>query len=211
TNDFHSRENVKLVALGAGGGGDNSINASRSELMQTVNVTAAPARLLYSAEYGKNPTGLFTIVTKSGRNETESRQIALRQNFNALAVFAPSVRTDANGRAQLQVKLPDNLTRYRVMAVAVAGGRQFGSGESAITARLPLMARPSAPRFLNFGDRFELPIVLQNQTDNAMTVDVAVRAANSVLSEPPAVAGGLSRDELGVKTINRPLPQAVLT
>src|SRR5207237_4158796 len=65
------------------------------------------------------------------------------------------------------------------MAVAVAGGKQFGAGESAITARLPLMARPSAPRFLNFGDRFELPIVLQNQTDAAMTVDVAVRARNA--------------------------------
>ena len=57
------------------------------------------------------------------------------------------------------------------------GGKQFGKGESAITARLPLMVRPSPPRFLNFGDRFELPVVLQNQTDAAMQVDVAVRAA----------------------------------
>src|SRR5262249_10084178 len=51
--------------------------------------------------------------------------------------------------------------------------------ESAIIARLPLMARPSAPRFLNFGDRFELPIVLQNQTNAPMSVDVAVRATNA--------------------------------
>jgi uncharacterized protein YfaS (alpha-2-macroglobulin family) len=43
------------------------------------------------------------------------------------------------------------------------------------------MARPSAPRFLNFGDRFELPIVLQNQTDAPITVDVAVRATNAQL------------------------------
>src|SRR5437660_5986473 len=82
------------------------------------------------------------------------------------------------------------------MAVAVAGGKQFGSGESVITARLPLMARPSAPRFLNFGDRFELPIVLQNQTDNAMTVDIAVCATNASFTdrlEPGLVpAGGTS-------------------
>ena len=78
-----------------------------------------------------------------------------------------------------EIQLPDNLTRYRVMAVAVAGGKQFGSGESAITARLPLMARPSAPRFLNFGDRFELPIVVQNQTNAPLAVDVAVRATNA--------------------------------
>jgi uncharacterized protein YfaS (alpha-2-macroglobulin family) len=109
--------------------------------------------------------------------------IRLRENFNALAVFVPSVPTDAHGRAEVKVKVPDNLTRYRVMAVSVAGGRQFGSGESSITARQPLMVRPSAPRFLNFGDRFELPVVVQNQTDSPATVEVAVRAANAEFTD----------------------------
>jgi uncharacterized protein YfaS (alpha-2-macroglobulin family) len=68
------------------------------------------------------------------------------------------------------------------MAVAAAGGKQFGSAESSITARMPLMVRPSAPRFLNFGDSFEFPIVVQNQTDDAMSVDVALRASNARLS-----------------------------
>jgi hypothetical protein len=110
-------------------------------------------------------------------------EIAVRENFNALAVFSPSVRTDADGRAEVKVKLPDNLTRYRVMAVAVAGGKLAGMGESTITARMPLMVRPSAPRFLNFGDRFELPVVVQNQTDAPMNVQVAVRAANANLTQ----------------------------
>jgi alpha-2-macroglobulin len=105
--------------------------------------------------------------------------IRSRSNFNPLAAFAASLPTDANGRASVKVKLPDSLTRYRVMAVAVAGGKQFGIAESAITARLPLMVRPSAPRFLNFGDHFELPVVVQNQTDEPLTVDVAVRATNA--------------------------------
>ncbi|HYG11759.1 MAG TPA: alpha-2-macroglobulin family protein, partial [Pyrinomonadaceae bacterium] len=115
-------------------------------------------------------------------NEPEG-MIQLRRNFNALAVFAASLPTDANGRAQVKVKLPDNLTRYRIMAVSVAGGKQFGAGESNITARQPLMARPSAPRFLNYGDRAELPVVLQNQTDAAMSVAVAVRSTNADLTE----------------------------
>ena len=100
-----------------------------------------------------------------------------------MAAFAPVVRTDAQGRGEIEVKLPDNLTRYRVIAVAVAGGKEFGKGESTITARLPLMVRPSPPRFLNFGDRFELPVVLQNQTDTSMTVDVVVRGTNIALCQ----------------------------
>ena len=82
----------------------------------------------------------------------------------------------------MTVKLPYNLTRYRVMAVAVDPVKRFGSAESSINARMPLMVRPSAPRFLNFGDKFELPVVLQNQTDAPMTVDVAVRATNANLT-----------------------------
>jgi uncharacterized protein YfaS (alpha-2-macroglobulin family) len=117
------------------------------------------------------------------KEEAVNEVIRLRENFNALAVFAPSVPTDANGHASVSIKIPDNLTRYRVMAVSVAGGKQFGEGESTITARMPLMARPSAPRFLNFGDRFELPIVVQNQTDSPMKVDVAVRATNAELTD----------------------------
>jgi uncharacterized protein YfaS (alpha-2-macroglobulin family) len=82
----------------------------------------------------------------------------------------------------VEVQLPDNLTRYRVMVVAVAGGKQFGSAESNLTARLPLMVRPSAPRFLNFGDQFELPIVVQNQTDDPMEVQVVAQVSNLELT-----------------------------
>jgi hypothetical protein len=117
------------------------------------------------------------------RGPGASTPIAVRSNFDPLATFAPAVRTDAAGRAEVPVTVPDNLTRYRVMVVAVAGERQFGAGESSITARMPLMVRPAAPRFLNFGDRFELPVVLQNQTDDPMTVAVAVRASNAAITD----------------------------
>jgi uncharacterized protein YfaS (alpha-2-macroglobulin family) len=112
-----------------------------------------------------------------------SEPIRVREDFNPLAVFAPAAHSDANGEAHLAVKLPDNLTRYRVMVVAVDNqGRKFGMAETNLTARLPLMVRPSAPRFLNFGDRFELPVVLQNQTGAPMVVDVAVEASNLELT-----------------------------
>jgi hypothetical protein len=109
--------------------------------------------------------------------------VAIRTNFNPLAAFSPAVKTDANGKATVQVKMPDNLTRYRVVAIAVAGDKQFGKGESAITARLPLMVRPSPPRFLNFGDTFKLPVVVQNQTDTMMTVRLAARGTNLKLTD----------------------------
>ena len=108
-----------------------------------------------------------------------SEPIAVRQDFAPLALFAPDLRTGPDGGAQVPVTLPHNLTRYRVMVVAAGGGRQFGAGESTLTAHLPLMVRPSAPRFLNYGDRFELPVVVQNQTEDALPVHVVVQAGNA--------------------------------
>ena len=125
--------------------------------------TAAPFESTADGDESKSATG---------------SPIAVRTNFDALAVFAPGVVTDASGHATVEVPLPDNLTRYRVMVVAAAGAQQFGSAEANITARLALMIRPSAPRFLNFGDVFALPVVVQNQTDAPMDVDVVLETAN---------------------------------
>ncbi|MDB4954247.1 MAG: hypothetical protein JWO36_1816 [Myxococcales bacterium] len=109
--------------------------------------------------------------------------IAVRSNFNPLAAFSAAIKTDAAGRAVVDIKVPDNLTRYRIVALVAAGDKQFGKGESSLIARLPLMVRPSPPRFLNFGDTFRLPVIVQNQTDSPMTVQVAVRATNAFITD----------------------------
>jgi uncharacterized protein YfaS (alpha-2-macroglobulin family) len=169
--DVHLRDNIWLStvdSLDVGGGGPGGGMSSAGVRGREMLMMERPAMMA-----GLPETAAFGVI---------SDPIRIRQNFNALAVFAPSVQKDVNGRAEVKVKMPDSLTRYRVMAVAVAGGKQFGSGESAITARLPLMVRASAPRFLNFGDKFEFPVVVQNQTDAAVSVDLAMRASNANLS-----------------------------
>lgn len=112
----------------------------------------------------------------------EDAAIDVRKNFNPLAVFAASETTDEQGRTRVGFDLPDNLTRYRVMAVAAKGDDFFGTQEQHITARLPLMVRPALPRFLNYGDALQLPVVLQNQTEEDMEVQVALRASNLKLT-----------------------------
>ena len=137
------------------------------------------------------PAPAADMAKAEGGAAQNTTPITVRSDFNPLATFAPEVRTNADGQATVHVKLPDNLTRYRIMVVAVdSSGKQFGSAEANLTARLPLMVRPSAPRFLNFGDTFELPVVLQNQTDEPMSVDVALESTNARLLDN----GGLHVD-----------------
>ncbi|HEX8688568.1 MAG TPA: DUF6049 family protein, partial [Pyrinomonadaceae bacterium] len=194
-SDFHLRKDVQLadpgklsvVEVSASGGSAATVDSvspsvtrrqSRSKVVETAGEAPPPPSAAPSAVVSQNLGFLM-----DGGSQQAQAAIRVRENFNALAVFAPAVPTDASGRAEVKVKVPDNLTRYRVMAVSVAGGKQFGTGESSITARQPVMARPSAPRFLNFGDRFELPVVVQNQTDAPAVVDVAVRASNAELTD----------------------------
>ncbi len=165
---------------------------------------AAPKPLAAMRKSGERQEVMADAMARDEKDVNAPQQpdtpIALRQNFNALALFSPTVKTDANGRAVIDIKLPDNLTRYRITAVSVDTGKRFGKAESTITAKQPLMVRPSAPRFMNFGDKIELPVVVQNQTDKDMAVDVAVRATNALLgSEPGAVATGAS--SLGKRVI----------
>ena len=110
-----------------------------------------------------------------GESNAAPEAIVVRKDFSALAAFVPAVRTGPNGRARVDFKLPDSLTRYRIMAVAADATRRFGSGEATITARKILMVRPSPPRFMNFGDVAEIPVVIQNQGSKPVDVDLAIR------------------------------------
>lgn len=112
--------------------------------------------------------------------------ILVRSNFDALAFYKTTLQTDASGTVNVSFTMPDSLTRYRVMAVAADDVNRFGNGESTMVVRLPLMVRPAAPRFLNFGDRFEFPVVVQNQTDSPQTVQVAVLGDNLVFGDSTA-------------------------
>ncbi len=172
--DYHLRSSVLLV--------DPTRLASEAQVMQE-----APVRAMMPMAAAPSPTMAAEMSldmakgAAPGAAPEPGQPIRVRSDMNPLALFSPETPTDADGSASVALKLPDSLTRYRIMAVAVAGDQFYGKGESSITARLPLMVRPAAPRFLNFGDRFSLPVVLQNQTDAALEVDVAVQATNLAL------------------------------
>ena len=183
-------EGIGLGSVGTVGYGAGSGRAGT--VMRAMKASAAPMASA-GPRLAEAPSEIRSDLTKaekksadvSGNADGEDKTpIAVRSNFSALAAFVPRLVTDARGQAQAKIKLPDSLTRYRVVAVAAANENQFGVGESDVTARLPLMVRPSPPRFLNFGDKAQVPVVLQNQTAEPINVDVALRVANLKLYDP---------------------------
>ncbi|MCT7994992.1 alpha-2-macroglobulin family protein [Laspinema olomoucense] len=89
----------------------------------------------------------------------------IRTEFKPLAYYNGSVMSDRNGRATINFKLPDDLTTWRVMAVATTTDMRFGNGENTFISSKPLMATPLLPQFVRPGDRFSGGLALTNTTE----------------------------------------------
>lgn len=97
-----------------------------------------------------------------------------RSDFAAAATFKALVTVDASGEATVDFDLPDSLTSYRLMAVAVGPKNRFGSADTRITVNKPLMVRPALPRFASTGDAFEARAVIQAMAEFKGKVEVQV-------------------------------------
>ncbi|MFH0920972.1 MAG: alpha-2-macroglobulin family protein [Fibrobacterota bacterium] len=108
--------------------------------------------------------------------------MAARGNFKVCAYFNPRVVLNKEGKATVRFKLPDNLTTFRIMAVAQSALAEFGSGEARIRVNKKLMLRPFLPRFLRVGDTCLAGVVGENYTGAADTVKVRCESQGVKLS-----------------------------
>jgi uncharacterized protein YfaS (alpha-2-macroglobulin family) len=104
-----------------------------------------------------------------------------RSRFLATAYWNPRIETDGDGHARVTFQAPDNLTAYRLMAVAADGGERFGSGDRRMTVRKPLQLLSAMPRFLNVGDDVKAGVLVVNDTGQAGTVTVDTTVAGAHL------------------------------
>lgn len=110
----------------------------------------------------------------------------VRRDFRNTAFFEAGRITSAEGKAHFHFKLPDNLTTFRLMAVAASVDR-FGSGQANITASKSLMVRPALPRAIRLGDKFNASVVVSGKTLGPVSADVhiALGSAGLALLGPP--------------------------
>ncbi len=108
----------------------------------------------------------------------ESGIVDLRGEFIDTAYWDPSVVTDSSGLATIDVRLPDNLTTWRLDARALTAARagRLLVGEQTFDLRStrPLLVRPVTPRFFVVGDRAQLAAVVNNNTGMDVSASVSL-------------------------------------
>jgi hypothetical protein len=108
----------------------------------------------------------------------------VRKDFTPLAGMAPRVVTDEDGVARTTFRLPDTLTRYRILAVARSGdarGPSAGAGEGLVVAGRDLVVRATPPLFLRTGDQGDISLLVENGGEVDRDVEIALRATGLTL------------------------------
>lgn len=91
--------------------------------------------------------------------------VAVRKNFKACVYWDPSVMTDQSGKAKVRFQLPENITGFKVIAVAHSADSKFGNSDKNITVSKELMLRPALPRFVRVGDAVDAGVIVHNYSD----------------------------------------------
>lgn len=86
---------------------------------------------------------------------------ALRIPQRNVVLFSGVVTTDADGRAEIPLEIPDFAGELRLMAVAWEGPR-VGSAARTLLVRDPVLAEAILPRFLAPGDEASISVLLHN-------------------------------------------------
>ncbi|MDJ0703802.1 MAG: alpha-2-macroglobulin [Leptolyngbyaceae cyanobacterium MO_188.B28] len=100
-----------------------------------------------------------------GGDSAGAASTRVREDFKPLAYYNGSVLTDDQGQAEITFTLPDDLTTWRVMAVATDGDLHFGNGDATFITSKPLISNPLLPQFARPGDLIEAGVAVVNTTD----------------------------------------------
>lgn len=104
--------------------------------------------------------------------------IEIRGEFIDTPYWNPYLVTDANGEVTFDVRLPDNLTTWRLDARAINldpdGHLLVGQNTFDLLSTKPLLIRPVTPRFFIVGDEVTISSVVNNNTTERQDVVVAM-------------------------------------
>ncbi len=114
-----------------------------------------------------------------GEDEDASGKRMVRKNFQTVPYYAATLTVPASGKLVVPIQLSDDLTTFRVRAVAVSGATRFGVKQSSLKVRLPVLVQPQLPRFVRMGDTFWPGAVarLVEGSEGPGTVDIKLTGA----------------------------------
>ena len=95
--------------------------------------------------------------------------LSMRSLFKFMSYWNAELKTDNNGDATLSFDAPDNLTGWRILAIATTPTDRFGLGDANFKVNRPTEVRPLMPNQVMEGDTFDASFSVMNRTDKPRT------------------------------------------
>ncbi|MCM2249844.1 MAG: hypothetical protein NDI58_04645, partial [Geothrix sp.] len=115
----------------------------------------------------------------------------VRQNFKDTAHWAPFVAAGRDGRASVDLTLPDNLTAWRATATAITGDTKVGVGRSSRPASKPLQVALTLPRTLSVGEEARAIALVRNLSGQPIQGKILLEVQNGRFSGAPEASFSL--------------------
>jgi len=100
----------------------------------------------------------------------------MRSIFKFVSYWNPAIYPDNKGQAKVSFKLPENLTGWRVLVMAVTKNDLMGLGETRFVTNKFTEIRPAVPNQVTEGDSFEAVFTVMNRTDKARNIKIHLAA-----------------------------------
>jgi uncharacterized protein YfaS (alpha-2-macroglobulin family) len=136
------------------------------------------------------------FVIGDGGEEKIGSVVNVRKEFQTLAFWAGTLKTDHDGNAFFDFTAPDNLTTFRLVAVGDTKDSRFGA-DSGTTLKVfkPVLVQAALPRFLRDGDEIELRAVVHQNFANSDELHVhCLTDASCTLSGTTDLTATVGRD-----------------
>src|SRR6185369_12729048 len=102
----------------------------------------------------------------------------IRQDFSDSAYWNARVRTDGDGKAHVEFKVPDSYTNWQVTVVAVSRNMHVGQNKTAFSVAKPIMVSPIVPRICTEGDKVQVGANIHNRTQKRQLLRLQLKVDN---------------------------------
>ena len=108
-------------------------------------------------------------------------QPVVRKNFADTALWVGAITTNDDGTAEVSLKMPENLTTWKIRVWSMGHGTRVGQGEAEVVTSKNLIIRLQAPRFFVETDEVVLTANVHNYLKTEKTAQVILALEGDTL------------------------------
>ena len=106
--------------------------------------------------------------------------LSMRSVFKFVSYWNPSIIPDAQGRASIEFDVPDNLTGWRILVMAVTPSDKMGLSEEHFAVNRQTEILPVMPNQVTEGDKFKAGFSIMNRTDKTRDLTMTITASGAI-------------------------------